>query len=78
MIMKRPDYLTQVEKRIENDPHGTVYVSSDFTDITDKSKVSVILSRLEEKGLITRAIHGVYYKQRYSEILGKNTGPYLE
>ena len=78
MIMKRPDYLTQVEKRIENDPHGTVYVSSDFTDITDKSNVSVILSRLEEKGLITRAIRGVYYKQRYSEILGKNTGPYLE
>ncbi|MCR4594570.1 MAG: DUF6088 family protein [Clostridiales bacterium] len=76
--MKRPDYTAQVEKRIENDPYGTTYVSSDFTDITNKRNINMIFLRLEEKGLISQAIRGVYYKHRYSEILGKNTGPYLE
>ncbi|MCR4594572.1 MAG: DUF6088 family protein [Clostridiales bacterium] len=76
--MKRPDYLLQIEERIKKDPYGTVYVSSDFADITDRTNVSVILSRLEEKGLITRAIRGVYYKPTYSEIIGEYIHPYID
>ena len=78
MIMKRPDYLTQVEKRIENDPHGTVYVSSDFADITNKRNINMIFLRLQEKGIIFQALRGVYYKPEYSKILGEYVHPYID
>ncbi len=76
--MKKPDYLTQVEKRIENDPHGTVYVSSDFADITNKRNINMIFLRLQEKGIILQAHRGVYYKPEYSKILGEYVHPYID
>jgi hypothetical protein len=36
-MMYRPDYLTQIEKRISDAPLGQVFITSDFLDIADTS-----------------------------------------
>ncbi len=74
--MKRPIYLDEIRKRIQCSKYGSVFVSSDFTDIADKAIVSISLSRLEQEGLIKRVIRGVYYKRKYSNLLKEYIAPY--
>ena len=50
--MSRPDNLNIIRKRIQESRAGSVFVASDFADITENVKVGVSLSRLEEEGLI--------------------------
>ena len=49
--MKRPDYLNQIRGNIEKAENGSVFVSTDFTDITDKKTVNMGLIRLADEGL---------------------------
>lgn len=73
--MSRPDNLNIIRKRIQESRAGSVFVASDFADITENVKVGVSLSRLEEEGLIKRVMRGVYYKPEYSKLLGENVAP---
>lgn len=73
--MKRPDYLNQIRNIIENSESGSVYVSTDFTDITDKKTVNMGLLRLAEEGLVKKILFGVYYKPEFSELLGEAIAP---
>lgn len=73
--MSRPDNLNIIRKRIQENRAGSVFVASDFADITENVKVGVSLSRLEEEGLIKRIMRGVYYKPEYSKLLGENVAP---
>ena len=73
--MSRPDNLNIIRKRIQESRDGSVFVASDFVDITENVKVGVSLSRLEEEGLIKRIMRGVYYKPEYSKLLGENVAP---
>ena len=73
--MSRPDNLNIIRKRIQESRAGSVFVASDFADITENVKVGVSLSRLEEEGLIKRVLRGVYYKPEYSKLLGENVAP---
>ncbi len=73
--MKRPDYLNQIRKNIEKAENGSVFVSTDFTDITDKKTVNMGLIRLAEEGLIKKILFGVYYKPEYSKLLGEAVAP---
>lgn len=73
--MSRPDNLNIIRKRIQESRAGSVFVASDFADITENVKVGVSLSRLEEEGLIKRIMRGVYYKPEYSKLLGENVAP---
>ena len=73
--MSRPDNLNIIRKRIQESRAGSVFVASDFVDITENVKVGVSLSRLEEEGLIKRVMRGVYYKPEYSKLLGENVAP---
>ena len=73
--MSRPDNLNIIRKRIQESRAGSVFVASDFVDITENVKVGVSLSRLEEEGLIKRIMRGVYYKPEYSKLLGENVAP---
>ena len=65
--MKRPDYLNQIRGNIERAEAGSVFVSTDFTDITDKKTVNMGLIRLADEGLIKKILFGVYYKPEFSE-----------
>ncbi len=73
--MKRPDYLNQIRGNIERAEAGSVFVSTDFTDITDKKTVNMGLIRLADEGLIKKILFGVYYKPEFSELLGETTAP---
>ena len=73
--MKRPDYLNQIRRIIEKAEDGSAFVSTDFTDITDKKTVNMGLIRLAEEGLIKKILFGVYYKPGFSELLGETLAP---
>ena len=73
--MKRPDYLNQIRGNIERAEAGSVFVSTDFTDITDKKTVNMGLIRLADEGLIKKILFGVYYKPEFSELLGEAVAP---
>ena len=45
--MKRPVFLNEIKQKILNAKNGTVFVAVDFVDLTDKTTVSVCLTRLE-------------------------------
>lgn len=73
--MKRPDYLNQIRGNIEKAENGSVFVSTDFTDITDKKTVNMGLIRLADEGLIKKILFGVYYKPEFNELLGETVAP---
>lgn len=73
--MKRPDYLNQIRGHIEKAENGSVFVSTDFTDITDKKTVNMGLIRLADEGLIKKILFGVYYKPEFSKLLGETVAP---
>lgn len=73
--MKRPDYLNQIRGNIERAEAGSVFVSTDFTDITDKKTVNMGLIRLADEGLIKKILFGVYYKPEFSELLCEAVAP---
>ena len=73
--MKRPNYLNQIRNIIAKSENGSVFVSTDFTDITDKKTVNMALLRLADEGLVKKILFGVYYKPEYSELLGVTVAP---
>ena len=60
--MRRPNYTDKIRTRIEEAEGGSVFVSVDFIDITEKTTVNIILIRLAEEGLLKKIMFGVYYK----------------
>ena len=73
--MKRPDYLEQVKKRLQDAKDGAVFIPSDFFDIAEAVKINKCLNRLEETGDLQRVMRGIYVKPRYSELLNKDVPP---
>lgn len=73
--MKRPNYLSQIRNIIAKSENGSVFVSTDFTDITDKKTVNMALLRLADEGLVKKILFGVYYKPEYNELLGETVAP---
>ena len=73
--MKRPNYLSQIRNIVAKSENGSVFVSTDFTDITDKKTVNMALLRLADEGLVKKILFGVYYKPEYNELLGEIVAP---
>lgn len=73
--MKRPDYLNQIRNKIKNTETGSVFVSTDFTDIADKKTVNMGFIRLAEEGIVKKILFGVYYRPEFNELLGENIAP---
>lgn len=65
----------EIAKRIEGAPPGTVFVPSDFHDISSADNANAILSRMTRKGEIMRAIRGVYTKPKHIDALDKDVPP---
>lgn len=59
----------EIRKRIELAEEGTVFVTSDFTDIANATTIRKCLGRLVEEKNIRRIINGVYEKPVYSNLL---------
>ena len=58
-----------------NSPEGSVFTTVDFADVIENSRVGVILSRLEEDGVIRRVMRGIYDKPVYSDFLKEYITP---
>jgi hypothetical protein len=60
---------TEIKKRILNAEDGTVFVTSDFTDIATITTIRKCLGRQVDENAIRRIIDGVYEKPVYSNLL---------
>lgn len=68
------NYTGAIRSRIEAALEGSVFVNSDFCDVTDPNTVKQIVNRMVKDGALRRVIRGVYEKPKYSKLLGE----YLE
>ena len=73
--MDRPNYIREIKNRISAAESGSVFVATDFVDITDKKTVAMGLTRLESDGVIRRVLRGVYEKPEYNEFLQEYVAP---
>lgn len=73
--MERSNYLNEIRQKIIESEKGTVFVASDFADISDNMKVGVCLSRLENEKLLRRIMRGVYDKPEYNSFLQEYIEP---
>lgn len=60
-----------IYERIERMERHEVFVASDFSDIADINTIWQVLSRLEQKEKIKRILRGIYYRPKYSDLLGE-------
>jgi hypothetical protein len=65
----RPNYLQLIKERIDSAAPSSVFVPSDFFDITRASGVNMCLKRLLETGDLYRLSRGIFVKPRYSTVL---------
>ncbi len=70
--------MSFIRKRILSLPAGSVFIVSDFTDITEYENAKKCLLRLEKEGLIRRVIRGIYDKPFFSNILKEYAAPNIE
>ena len=73
--MERSNYLNEIRQKIIESEKGTVFVASDFADISDNMKVGVCLSRLENEKLLRHIMRGVYDKPEYNSFLQEYLEP---
>ena len=64
-----------IKDRINKSEIGTVFVATDFVDISDKTSINTYLTRLDEEKLLQRIMRGVYYKPEYNDFLGEYVVP---
>ncbi len=67
----------QIRNQILRLEKGTIFLS-DIIDLSDRSVLRVILSRIIAEGLIERLGPGIYLYPRYSALLQRNVTPSLE
>ena len=73
--MNKPDYMRKIRSRIEAAKIGSVFVASDFADITEAKRVSEYLARLTTDDTVKCVMRGVYYKPEYSILLDEYIAP---
>ena len=64
-----------IKDRINKSEIGTVFVATDFVDVSDKTSINTYLTRLDEEKSLRRIMRGVYYKPEYNDFLGEFVAP---
>ena len=64
--------------RIGSLPIDAAFTATDFADIASSDNVRQAFKGLTNEGAIARAARGVYYKPRYSSILGRSVPPNID
>ncbi len=67
--MERPKYNKAIVDRINEMEEGTVFITSDFSDIATVPAINMAMTRFVSENKIKRIMRGVYEKPRYSELL---------
>ena len=63
--------MDTIKNRIESAKEGTIFVTSDFLDLANKTTVRQCLGRLVKANVIRRVMDGVYEKPKYSSSLNE-------
>ena len=61
--------MEEIKNRIDKADSGSIFVTSDFTDLTSSTTARKCLGRLVEANIIYRVMDGVYEKRKYSHLL---------
>jgi len=69
------NYQEQIVERIANSEKGSMFITSDFSDIADTNAINQALFKLLKKKKIRRVIRGVYEYPEYSSFLGEYVAP---
>ena len=75
VFIMRPNFMEQIKNRINSAEPGSVFIPSDFFDITSAVKVNMCLNRLKESKQLNSVMRGVFAKPRYSNLLDINIPP---
>ena len=67
--------MQEIRSRIEGVEIGSVFVASDFADITETKRISEYLARLSADNTVKCVMRGVYYKPEYSALLDEYIAP---
>lgn len=67
--MERPKYNQAIIDRINGMEEGTIFITSDFSDIATVPAINMSMTRLIDENKIKRIMRGVYEKPRYSNLL---------
>lgn len=59
-----------IERRVAALPEDSAFTSKDFADVASAETSRRVLKDLADEGTICRAARGLYYKPRYSKLLG--------
>ena len=73
--MAREISFGKIEERIHKSEPGTVFVTSDFSDLATTYAANGALRRLEKSGDIRQIMRGVYELPQYSELLKEDVAP---
>lgn len=68
-------FSKQIAERIDEASLGTIFIISDFTDLSNYDTARKTLSRLEEDKKIEKICRGIYYKPKYSTLLNEPIAP---
>ncbi len=68
----------KIVSRIYGNGGGWCFTRSDFLDIASPETIDVTLHRLNEDGMIVRALRGVYYYPKYSKLLNIFLSPDID
>lgn len=64
-------YADKIRERVLSATNGTVFTTSDFSDIADNNTIRQNMLRLVNEGVLKRILGGVYEKPKYSKLLGE-------
>ena len=67
----RPKIEEHIAEKISSFKEGMIFFIDDFLDFGSSESVKKALYRLETKDKIKRLSHGIYYKPKFSKIVGE-------
>ena len=73
--MYNDTYHEKIRERITTSKRGTIFVISDFADISPTPTIKKVLSRLVEDKTIRRVIRGIYEYPKYNAFLDEYVAP---
>ena len=73
--MTNENYLEQIRERVFSSSQGSVFITSDFSDIADTNAINQSLFRMLKTNQIRRVLRGVYEYPEYSNFLKENIAP---
>lgn len=74
--MRSKGFTDKLNERLKAIPPGTLFIASDFSDITTAATIRRLLKVKIDMGEVTRIMPGVYYQPRVNSLLNESVPPH--